>query len=63
MLEKCKECGEVYIKFGKWDYTNFTPIKLTKCPACGNYEVISFIKPINPNEDERYYIYNRNYND
>ena len=61
MLEKCKKCGEFYIMIGEWDYTNFTPIKLSRCPICGRYEIVKTIEPINPNEDERFYIYNRNY--
>ena len=53
----CIKCKEDFIWFPDeawWDYKNYTPAKLVKCP-CGCIQAVKYEKEINPNFDARFY--------
>lgn len=56
---KCKENFIWYEKDAWWDYSNFTNVKLIKCPFCGCTQAVKYNEPHDVNKDMRYYEYNR----
>lgn len=59
MLIKCSKCGTVAneMDISWWDYSNFTIVKLMQCPKCKKIELIKSGDNINPNDDNRFYVY------
>ena len=56
----CIKCGTDFIWYEKeswWDFSNFTNVKLTKCPACGCTQAVKYNEPHDVNYDKRYYEY------
>ena len=64
-MRECVSCG---IKFGydeeqcKWDYTNYTPAKIVRCPYCDCTQAVSYDAEEDLNQDERFFLYKHKYN-
>ena len=54
----CIKCKEDFVWFPEeswWDYKNYTPAKLVKCPYCGCIQAVRYESEKNLNFDARYY--------
>ena len=62
---KCVACNEFFFYDEtqcRWDYENYTPAKIVRCPHCDCIQAVRYETEQDPNEDERFYFYSKSNN-